>query len=233
MVEDDLKRWIGEGKSLEDIARAVGLHPSTVGYWVAKYGLEPVGRERHARRGGLDRATLEALVERDLTVREIAAEVDRSTATVRHWLKRHALVTTGAARRRTPASGVPGDRVPAMCQRHGPTLFVVRSDGTSTCARCRADAVTRRRRKVKRILVDEAGGACALCGYDRFVGALQFHHVDPSTKRFDLSLKGVARALDTVREEARKCVVLCANCHAEVEGGVSRLPVDAMHRIRG
>ena len=80
------------------------------------------------------------------------------------------------------------------------------------------------------MLVDEAGGACVLCGYDRFAGALQFHHVDPSTKRFDLSLKGVARSLDTVREEAQKCVVLCANCHAEVEGGVTLFPLtDAPH----
>jgi hypothetical protein len=77
---------------------------------------------------------------------------------------------------------------------------------------------------VKRRLVQEAGGSCRLCGYDRCVAALEFHHIDPTTKRFSLSQKGMSRALDTVRAEAAKCVLLCANCHAEVEAGMSILP---------
>ena len=72
-------------------------------------------------------------------------------------------------------------------------------------------------------LVDEAGGACSRCGYDRYLGALQFDHLDPSKKAFSLSMKGVARSLAKAREEAAKCVVLCANCHAEVEAGIMPL----------
>jgi len=83
--------------------------------------------------------------------------------------------------------------------------------------------VTRRRRKVKEILVREAGGGCALCGYARHIGALGFHHLDPGEKRFSLGDRGVARSLERARKEARKRVLLCANCHAEVEAGVARL----------
>ncbi|HXG75814.1 MAG TPA: hypothetical protein VNJ53_04530 [Gaiellaceae bacterium] len=83
--------------------------------------------------------------------------------------------------------------------------------------------MTRRRRKVKEILVREAGGCCSLCGYDRYVGALGFHHLDPEVKRFGLSHMGISRSLDRARAEAQKCALLCANCHAEVEGGVARL----------
>ena len=81
------------------------------------------------------------------------------------------------------------------------------------------------RRKVKRILVEEAGGACAVCGYSRFDAALQFHHVDPTEKSFALSREGVTRSLARARAEAQKCVLLCANCHAEVEGGFVELPL--------
>ena len=88
-----------------------------------------------------------------------------------------------------------------------------------------SEAVTTYRRSVKRRLVEEAGGSCRLCGYDRCIAALEFHHIDPSTKRFSLSLKGVARAFETVREEAAKCVLLCSNCHSEVETGVAMLSV--------
>jgi hypothetical protein len=73
---------------------------------------------------------------------------------------------------------------------------------------------------VKETLVAEAGGACQMCGYDKYVGALHFHHLDPHTKRFAVSRAGATRALQTMREEAQKCVLLCANCHAEVEAGL-------------
>jgi 5-methylcytosine-specific restriction endonuclease McrA len=77
-----------------------------------------------------------------------------------------------------------------------------------------------RRRKVKELLVHEAGGQCMLCGYDSYLGALQFHHLDPSEKQFHLGLRGITRSLERMRAEAAKCVLLCSNCHAEVEGGV-------------
>jgi hypothetical protein len=87
------------------------------------------------------------------------------------------------------------------------------------------DAVARRRRKVKATLVAEAGGRCVICGYDRCIGALAFHHLDPSRKEFGMAAGGLARSLSKSREEAAKCVLLCSNCHAEVEAGISPLPL--------
>ena len=76
------------------------------------------------------------------------------------------------------------------------------------------------RRRVKEILVEEAGGRCRVCGYDLYIGALHFHHLDPTLKRFAVSHAGTTGSLRSMREEARKCVLLCANCHAEVEAGL-------------
>ena len=74
------------------------------------------------------------------------------------------------------------------------------------------------------LLVAEAGGACAICGYDRYIGALHFHHLDPATKEFGISRRGFTRSIQKMREEAAKCVLLCSNCHAEVEAGAATLP---------
>jgi cytochrome c553 len=71
--------------------------------------------------------------------------------------------------------------------------------------------------------VEEAGGCCAICGYDRCVVCLTFHHVEPKEKLFDLSAS-TTKALATYREEAKKCVLLCANCHGEVETGMVASP---------
>ncbi len=223
MDRDVLEAWLAEGLSLEEIGRRVERHPSTVSYWLKKHGLAAVGRTTYARRGGIEREVLAALIEQRLSGREIAARLDVSLGTVRHWLTRHGLKTarSGRAPRGRRVDGRP---FVAECDVHGLTEFVVRSDGFSGCRQCRSDLVVRRRQQVKRQIVLEAGGGCALCGYDGCMAALQFHHLDPSTKRFTIGGRGIGQAGAVLRSEVAKCVLLCANCHAEVESGYTDLP---------
>jgi hypothetical protein len=91
------------------------------------------------------------------------------------------------------------------------------------CKRCVGEAVTRRHRRVRAILVNEAGGRCTVCGYDRCQLNLHFHHVDPATKAFNMHM-GVGKSLGAFREEAKKCVLVCANCHGEIEAGLIPSP---------
>jgi 5-methylcytosine-specific restriction endonuclease McrA len=102
-------------------------------------------------------------------------------------------------------------------------LLVWERPATVACKRCVGEAVTRRKQAVKRILVEEAGGCCAICGYDRCVVNLVFHHVDPREKSFGLSMN-TTKSLAAYRAEVEKCVLLCANCHGEVEAGLVRSP---------
>jgi hypothetical protein len=55
-----------------------------------------------------------------------------------------------------------------------------------------------------------------------------FHHVDPGEKAFAFSRHGVTRSLAAARAEAAKCVLLCSNCHAEVEAGTAKLPASLL-----
>jgi hypothetical protein len=115
-------------------------------------------------------------------------------------------------------------RFQGVCSKHGESEFLLFSSGRYRCARCNSEAVMRRRRRIKQILVDEAGGSCSSCGFDQHPSALQFHHLDPSEKEFAVSNKGATVSLSRARAEARKCVLLCANCHAMVETGALVLP---------
>jgi hypothetical protein len=128
-------------------------------------------------------------------------------------------------RGRPPAADSTGEV--RRCRHHGLVTFHLCSQGKRgyrwRCKRCAGEAVTRRLQKVKRVLVEEAGGCCAVCGYRRCIVNLHFHHVDPKTKSFALSVAS-GKGLAKLRAEARKCVLVCANCHGEIESGVISSP---------
>jgi transposase len=229
MDRPSLEQLLNQGLSLAEIGRRFDLHEATVSYWVKKHGLQAANRGKHMSRGGIAREDLRVLVEAGKSIAEIAETVDRSKPTVRHWLTRYGLKTfvqQGRLREDSTRAAKAAGKATVMrnCRRHGMTQFWLEGRGYYRCKRCRMERVSRRRRKMKLILVAEAGGHCALCGYDRCVGALHFHHLDPSAKSFHLSMQGVTRSLASARAETAKCTLLCANCHAEVEAGLASLP---------
>jgi predicted Zn-ribbon and HTH transcriptional regulator len=177
----------------------------------------------------MDRDELSARVTRGATLAQIAAEAGVHHTTVRRWLIQHGLSTermslNEAAR---AARSEDSETLLRTCRHHGAIDHTRDVRGSYRCPRCNVERVVRRRRTVKSVLVERAGGRCAICGYDRCIRALSFHHVDPTTKQFGLALRGVTRSLDRALSEAAKCVLLCANCHMEVEAGVAHVPETA------
>jgi 5-methylcytosine-specific restriction endonuclease McrA len=77
-------------------------------------------------------------------------------------------------------------------------------------------AVYARRKKVRHMAVEYKGGKCEICGYDRCIEALEFHHKNTSSKDFGISSKGYTRSWKRVMEELDKCMIVCANCHREL-----------------
>jgi len=78
-------------------------------------------------------------------------------------------------------------------------------------------AQQKRGRLRKLRLVELGGGSCSRCGYARNYAALEFHHLDASTKGFALDLRALSnRRWQHILIEVKKCVLLCSNCHAEV-----------------
>lgn len=96
-------------------------------------------------------------------------------------------------------------------------------DNRWRCLACEAERKKKHRTNLKARLVKEMGGKCILCDYNRFIGALEFHHIDPSQKSFGLGETGWMAGYEKCRKEVEKCVLLCSTCHKEVEGGYSTL----------
>ena len=67
-------------------------------------------------------------------------------------------------------------------------------------------------RKIKAI--EYKGGKCSSCGYSKYYGALEFHHINPDEKDYDWN-KLRLKSWDKIINELDKCVLLCSNCHKE------------------
>ena len=107
-----------------------------------------------------------------------------------------------------------------FCKNHGDCEFVLEARGYYRCKKCRSERVSEQRRKNKQKLVELFNSECKICGYNKCIRALQFHHLDPSKKEYALSENGICKSLEKMKKEAEKCILVCANCHAEIEHGL-------------
>lgn len=87
----------------------------------------------------------------------------------------------------------------------------------------RSESVKKWKKEAKRKLVEYKGGKCQICNYNRSLRALEFHHLDPTKKDFEISNNSLS--FDVIKLEVDKCALLCANCHREYHDGLINLNI--------
>ena len=99
--------------------------------------------------------------------------------------------------------------------------FYIKTDGRpySYCKQCWTGRRVAYHQNNKREAVDYLGGSCQICGYDKCVAALEFHHRDPTKKDFAISRFNGTK-IEKLKPELDKCALLCANCHRETHAGI-------------
>ena len=70
------------------------------------------------------------------------------------------------------------------------------------------------RQRNKEYCNNAKGAGCVLCGYNKCLAALEFHHASDD-KRYTIS-RSKNLTLAKLKAEVSKCIILCANCHREV-----------------
>ncbi len=103
--------------------------------------------------------------------------------------------------------------------------------GRTVCYVC----INKRREKKK---LDQlhgvVGNACWICKYEKGSKGrkvLDFHHMNPAEKDFELNTRNVGQlAWERILEEAKKCVLLCCRCHREFHSGlISSRKMERLH----
>ena len=72
---------------------------------------------------------------------------------------------------------------------------------------------------------------CQKCGEQRLY-LIQFHHIDPATKEFDIGTGVKYKKTEICEEEVKKCVCLCSNCHDEFHYFYGAHPEDPVNALK-
>jgi hypothetical protein len=167
----------------------------------------------------MEKENLEKLVNNGLSIRQIGKELNTSFTNVRYWLKKYNLSTIIKESK--------NNKEDKFCARCGKTKdrseFYQRrgKDGDSVyCKPCSNEQTIERMQIFKSKSVEYKGGKCEKCGYEKYNGALEFHHIEPDKKDFTISRIKAYSFDDRVKKELDKCILLCSNCHREIHGGI-------------
>jgi hypothetical protein len=151
----------------------------------------------------IEKKVLVELLSQHLSTEKIAMKLGRSPKTVLYWEGRYGLSPAFASYGNGRRTRSPQEMADAMVQ--NPTVH---------------------RRRLKAKAIEYKGGKCVLCGYSKCNAALEFHHLDKATKGFGLAKGGRIRSWESIAKELDKCILVCSNCHRELEAGIRAPPHD-------
>jgi hypothetical protein len=155
---------------------------------------------------------LMTLLDQGLSTRQIGKQLGYTSTGIRYYMKKWSLSSNHQSVR---------DKICYHTDTHKqcPKLneFDERPNGNvlSYCRKCTNDNRYSIIKHHKLTIIQEHGGCCTKCGYNRNISALEFHHIEPEHKDFHFSNTKTTN-IDKIRAEMGKCILVCANCHREI-----------------
>lgn len=165
----------------------------------------------------MNKSILQNYISQGLSTHKIASTLNCSQTNIRHWLKKFGLKTAKSVRNKE----LNNQKLCTNCKtiQSIDNFYKTRQRLCSFCKSCCKLYSHKKQLHKKLKCVAYKGGKCFVCGYDRYVGALDFHHIDPTKKEFNISsLK--AYSMPILKKELDKCLCVCKNCHSEIHNGI-------------
>jgi hypothetical protein len=175
----------------------------------------------------MEKVFLEECIDKNMSLSDIGKIVDKKPSTINYWLNKFNLKTNNLSFKQGGVIDYCGEKHCPKCKKTKSTDdFYKRrgKDGGSVyCKICTNNQTLERQRKLKEEAIEYKGGCCQECGYDKYNGALEFHHLDPSKKDFTIGKVKSYSFNDVFKKELDKCILVCSNCHREIHGGVVKI----------
>lgn len=183
----------------------------------------------------MDEIELKKLVEMGLSTYRICDLTNRSQGSIKYWLNKFGLKTIHKSFKQINKKDYGNYRICPRCKENCNVEDFYQRRGKKNssvyCKICTGKQTVERQQKLKKELVNYKGGKCERCDYDKYVGALEFHHRDPSQKDFTISHRKLTKLNEEIKKELDKCILLCANCHREIHNELKIGSVVQLDRI--
>jgi len=168
----------------------------------------------------MEKEKLEKYINDGMSLNQISKETSKSLSTIIYWVKKHGLKSNYVNFKNQSKTEYGKTRFCKRCQKNVDTKnFHQRrgkENGAVYCKPCTSEQTLERTRLLKSKMVEYKGGSCVRCGYNKYYGALEFHHLDPAIKDFNPSKLKKYTFDDRVKMELDKCILVCSNCHREI-----------------
>ena len=105
------------------------------------------------------------------------------------------------------------------CEKHNciKNTIVFKNEINWMCPKCTKEQVNDRSIPIKLKCIAYKGNKCSICGYDKNTTSMEFHHLNPKEKEFNISKFIKKGSVWTpLKLELDKCILVCANCHREI-----------------
>lgn len=181
---------------------------------------------KNSRFNDRDIEVFKKLVEEGLTMPEIANNIgDCTVFQVRNFLRKNNLKTKYSYNKlKYDKNGIPIQYCKCGIKLNKTNAFWhnKKNKWQYSCKKCRKKMSSDRWKKNKKRAVEYKGGKCGMCGYDKCLDVLEFHHINPKEKSNNFrNLKIIS--WESQKEELDKCILLCANCHRETHNELNNL----------
>ena len=163
---------------------------------------------------------LEKLLNQGKSMNQISKETNKSLTTIRYWCKKYNLTSFHRQFKFLEKKKIGSERKCPKCKKILPsTQFYKRrgiENSSTYCKICTSKQTLERIHNLKKEMIKYKGNSCVICGYQKCMGALEFHHTNPKEKDFNLSRIKRYSFNENIKKELDKCVLVCANCHREI-----------------
>ena len=146
----------------------------------------------------MDKNKIIELVEKKLSLREIANELNISKSTLCYWMKKYSLQTFRKAKGKLPSL-----EYKCSCGETNPENFYGKK--RFVCSKCHNQYTLQKGQEKRLKIIEKMGGQCVSCGYNKYSCSLEIHHKYPEKK--DPFFHGIRSwSWDRIEKEIQTCV---------------------------
>lgn len=223
ITKEILEALVNNGLSQRAISVVTKISRTKIQRKLKKYNIQTNRYVRYIPT--ISKEDMENHINNNLSIRELSKLFSVGESKIKTMLKNYGLKTKNVKNKDNIEITTTNLKVCAKCKiKKKLSYFYVSKKGKihSWCRECNNKESYSKQTSIKSKAVNYKGNMCNLCSYNKYNGALEFHHLNTNNKDFNISdLR--TYSWEKLKNELDKCVLLCANCHREIHAGVTKL----------